>query len=110
MATNQTQRGDVMAYTNSGSAITSGSAVVMASRIGVALTDIAATTGVGSVAVEGVFELAALSTQTWAHGDLLYWDAGNSRLTTVATANTLAGYAFEDKANGAALGRVKLQG
>ena len=34
-----------------------------------------------------------LSTDSVAQGDLLYWDAANSRLTKTDTSNTLAGYA-----------------
>lgn len=75
-----------------GSNLAAGAVVVMGVRVGVALNAIASG-ATGAVAVKGVFTLAKLSTDTVAQGALLYWDAANSRLTTTASANTLAGYA-----------------
>ena len=47
----------------------------------------------GPVQVTGVFNIAKLSTDNMAQGALLYWDNTNSRLTTTASGNTLAGFA-----------------
>jgi predicted RecA/RadA family phage recombinase len=41
-----------------------------------------------------VWEIAKLSTDVVTQGALLYWDAGNSRLTTTASSHKLAGYAW----------------
>lgn len=96
---NFVQIGDVLDYTP-GSAVSSGAVVVMGVRVGIAVADIAAN-ATGAVRVKGVVELAKLSTDTPAQGALLYWDAGNSRLTTTAGSNVLAGYAAKAAGNGA---------
>jgi predicted RecA/RadA family phage recombinase len=75
-----------------GSAILSGAVVVIGTKVGVALADIASG-ATGSVQMAGVFEVNKLSTDVVAQGALLYWDTGNSRMTTTVGSNTLAGYA-----------------
>ena len=93
MANNYLYTGDVLDYTNGGStAISSGAPVLVGKRLGIALSDIPAG-AFGSVRMRGVFTVAKLSTDNVAQGDLLYWDATNSRLTKTSTDNTLAGYA-----------------
>lgn len=74
MATNYVQQGGVIQYANAGSAISSGDVVVMGHTIGVALEDIAATTGVGSVAIEGVFTVPKVSAAVFAQGEKLIFD------------------------------------
>lgn len=106
---NKIQDGETMEYSNSGSAILSGDVVVIGERIGVAIVDIAATSGIGSVDVSGVFELAKTTSQAWSQGAKLFWAAGTSKLTTTATANTPAGYAFEAAASAATTGYCKLE-
>lgn len=104
--------GDRIPYYNTGSAITSNSVVVVkagvSGKIGVAVDDIAATTGFGTLAVRGVFELAFKSDDVAAAGDLVYWDASNSRLTTTKTANTRAGWLVRAKADAETTGEVML--
>lgn len=56
MATNYVQEGGIIQYTNAGSKINAGSAIVIGNIAGVALTDIAQN-ATGSVAIEGVFTL-----------------------------------------------------
>ena len=56
--------------------------------------------GTGSVRMRGVFTVAKLSTDVVGQGDLLSWDAANSRLTTTASTNKLAGYAAAAAGNG----------
>ncbi len=109
MAKNYIQEGDVLIHTAGGAAILSGAVVLMGKRIGVALGDIAAN-AVGTVAVTGVWSVAKLSTDVIGQGDLLYWDAGNSRLTSTVGANTLAGYAAEAAGNGVAAVSIKING
>lgn len=48
----------------------------------------------------GRVELPALSTDEWAAGDLVYWDAGNSRLTDTPSSHKVAGRADVAKTNG----------
>lgn len=93
MANNYLYTGDVLDYANGGSTdIASGAPVLVGSRLGIALVNIPAG-GTGSVRMRGVFTVAKLSTDVVAQGDLLYWDATNSRLTTTAGSYKLAGYA-----------------
>lgn len=107
--TNFIQPGEIMQYSNAGSAISSGDIVVIGERIGVAMTDIAATSGVGSVSMEGVYSLPKTTSQSWAQGVKLFYDAGTSKLTTTATGNTPAGYAFEAAGTNDTTGLCKLE-
>lgn len=91
MTTKFVQPGEVIDYT-AGANIASGQVVLMGARIGVALKAIA-NGETGPMQVTGVFNIAKLSTDNMAQGALLYWDNTNSRLTTTASGNTLAGFA-----------------
>lgn len=66
--------GGSITYTNAGSAIASGDVVVMGSTLGVALDDIAASGGIGEVAIEGEFRLPKVSAAVIAVGDSVFWD------------------------------------
>ena len=81
MATSYIGPGATVDYSNTGTAISSGDVVVMGvasatdgSSVGVALTDIAATTGVGAVAIEGVFTLPKVTGAVIAQGSVVNWD------------------------------------
>lgn len=91
MTTKYVMSGTVIDYVAS-SPVTSGQVLLIGTRIGVALTAIASG-ATGAVQVLGIFTIAKLSTDVVAAGALLYWDNTNSRLTTTASGNTLAGYA-----------------
>lgn len=91
MTTKFVQPGEVIDYT-AGANIASGQVVLMGARIGVAIKAIA-NGETGPMQVTGVFNIAKLSTDNMAQGALLYWDNTNSRLTTTASGNTLAGFA-----------------
>ena len=106
MTTKFVQPGEVINYT-AGANIASGQVVLMGVRIGVALTAIA-NGSTGPVQVTGVFAIAKLSTDVVAQGAALYWDNTNSRLTTTASGNTLAGYATAAAGNGAATVNIKI--
>ena len=110
MATSYIQKGEVLTYANAGSAISAGDLVVIGVRVGVALEDIAATTGSGQVAMEGVFEVAKQTTLVIAQGDLLYADATSGELDKTASAQTAAGYAFAAELSAATTVKVKLNG
>lgn len=108
MANNYVQRGDVLDYANaSGSTIANKSGVLIGVRLGVAQADIA-NNATGSCAMVGVFTLPKLSTDAPAQGAALYWDNTNKRLTTTASGNTLAGYAFKAAASGETTVNIKL--
>lgn len=107
MAKNYVQEGEVLDYATGGAAVAGGAVVLIGKRIGVVLKDIAANS-TGSATVAGVWNIAKLATDVVAQGDLLYWDAANSRLTTTAGANTLAGFAFAAAGNGATTVQIKI--
>lgn len=80
MSTNKVEDGKVIVYANTGSAITAGSIVVMSHIIGVALVDIAATTGTGAVAIEGVFSgIPKVTAAVFVNGEKLLWDSSVSK-------------------------------
>lgn len=43
--------------------------------------------------IRGVFKVTKVGSQAWAEGALVYWDAGNTRFTTVGPGNLRAGHA-----------------
>lgn len=90
----------VMKKTATGAA-TPGDVELHGNRIAVVLGSQPVVTGDEyGVATRGVFELDILSTDTPADGALLYWDAGNSRLTTTSSTHKSAGLAVGAKASG----------
>jgi len=103
------QPGEIMEFANCGTAISSGDMVVIGERVGVAMVDIAATSGSGSVSMEGVYSLPKTTSQAWAQGDKLFRDASTGKLTTTATGNTPVGYAFEAAESSANTGSCKLE-
>lgn len=107
MAKNYIQEGDVLDYTAGGAAVAAGAVVLMGKRLGVILRDIAAN-GTGSASVTGVWQIAKLSTDVVAQGDALYWDAANSRLTSTAGSNVLAGFAANAAGAGTTTINVKI--
>lgn len=109
MSTNYLMPGEKMEYSNSGSAISSGDIVVIGERIGVADVDIAATTGVGTVSMEGVFTLPKATGQAWTQGQPLFYDSSAGKITSTGTANTKAGYAQTAAASGDTTGEVCLE-
>jgi len=102
------QPGQVLDYT-AGANIAVGDGVLVGARFGVALTAIA-NGKTGSVQVTGVFSVPKLSTDVIAQGALVYWDNTNKRMTTTASGNTQAGYAFAAAAASTTVVSVKLNG
>jgi predicted RecA/RadA family phage recombinase len=82
-------------YSNTGSAISAKDVVVLVSGasglLGIAVDDIAATTGTGQVECSRVWVLAKKSGDVFTAFQQVYWDNTNHRLTTSSTSNTLAG-------------------
>jgi predicted RecA/RadA family phage recombinase len=58
----------------------------------------------------GVVTHAKTSAQAWTEGAKIYWDAGNSVMTTTSSGNTLVGVAAKAASNPSATGRVRLDG
>lgn len=59
-------------------------------------------------AIEGVFEVAKNSTDTFDPGQILFWDAGNSRLTETASTHKPVGVCMATAGNGATTCLIKL--
>jgi predicted RecA/RadA family phage recombinase len=71
---NYLQTGNHMPYTNAGSAIAAGAVVVSGHTIGVAVNDIAATTGTGVLAIRGVFTVPKVAAAVFVAGEKLIYD------------------------------------
>lgn len=80
---------DKIDYVNASSAISAGDVVDLGSIIGIAINDIAATTGTGPIAISGVFTLAKETGVAHSVGDLVYWDG--TECTKTPGVLTLAG-------------------
>ncbi len=105
--TNFIQDGETLEYSNSGSAIAAGDVVVVGKLVGIAATDIAATTGVGTVCIEGVFNVPKNTSLAITQGDQLFWDADPGEVTKTATDYPM-GTAHEAAASDATTVNVKL--
>lgn len=90
MAKNFIQEGKVLDYTAAAD-IASGQFVLVGAIGAVALAAIA-NGATGPVQVEGVFSVPKASGAV-TQGAKLYWDAGNSVLTTTSSGNTIVGVA-----------------
>ena len=103
------REGDSKTWTNStGSAVVAGQVVDTGDRAGVAKVNIA-NTATGEVIAAGVVRLAKPNNQAFADGARLFWDAGNSRLTTTAAVGSLfVGFAFGASAETATEGACLL--
>ena len=91
-------------YTNTGSAIAAGDAVILASGtsgyIGIAKGDIAATTGTGTVQVRGLVNATKTSGEAFTIGQTVYYD-GTALTGTSTTTSTRAGRIVEAAASAA---------
>jgi predicted RecA/RadA family phage recombinase len=90
-------------------AVSSGQGVLVGALFGIATCDAASGAAV-EIKRQGVFDVAALSTDTGAIGVKVYWDNTNRRITVTAGSNTLVGALTDAKTNGVAAARVLLDG
>ena len=90
-------------------AVISGQGVLVGALFGISAFDAANGADI-EIKRQGVFDVAALSTDTGAIGAKVYWDSTNRRITVTATNNTLVGALTGVKANGVAVARVLLDG
>lgn len=102
---NYIQKGDVITVTASAD-ITGGSMVVVGSLVGIAVTDIA-NGAKGEIALEGVYEVGKEADDI-AIGVKLYHKSSTGTVTTTATSNTFAGYAFAAAGTAATTVQLKL--
>ena len=115
MAENYVQPGEVIEFTNSGSAIAAGAVVKVGQILGVALVDIA-NGATGSVQITGVFTVPKVSGAVIAQGESLTWDASAAAFddnAAVAATGDVTGppaVAWEAAGNGVTSFKVKLTG
>ena len=110
MAQNHIQSGAVMPYTNAtGADIAADAVVLVGTRIGIALGDIADTES-GQLAIEEVWTVPKVAPLVIAQGDLVYWDAADANVNKTATDNTLAGFAFAAAGSADTTVQVKING
>ena len=80
-----------------GTAKNAGDLVAQGKRVGV-VAETVASTEIGVAVTEGEFEVTAVSGDTWAAGDLLYFDvAHGNRLTKTASTNPCCAWAVAAK-------------
>jgi len=115
MAKNYVQPGEVIDWTNGGSAVVSGQVVAIGKILGVALVDIAGG-ATGSVQITGVFTVPKVSAAVIAAGENLTWDASaaafDDNAATPATGDVTGppALAFEAAGNGVTSMKVKFTG
>jgi len=90
--TNSIAKGDILPYVVPSGGVSSGDLVEINDLVGVAMVD-GVEDDVISLCIKGVFEVAKI-TGAVTQGAALYHN-GTASLTTVASTNTLAGYAYE---------------
>lgn len=108
MSTKQYKPHGKIDYTNAGAAISPNAIVAIGRYVGMALNDIAASTGLGPVAVMDIVQVTKTAGTAWTQGLEIFWDAGASSFTTVPTGNTFAGFAAEAATSGATTGYLDL--
>lgn len=101
------QKGNTIDYTNSGTAkIAAGDVVGLSTRIGIAAGDIAAGE-VGTLAVEGVFEIDKTASLAISVGDAVYFSASTAKITKTNT-DVPAGWAIAAATTADTTVRVKI--
>lgn len=90
-----------------GAAIEYKDVIDLGSRIAVAAEKIAVG-ATGRAAVEGVFELPAIDTAAFTQGEVVYWDAGASKLTNEGAENTRAGWCVAAKLQAGTTAQIKI--
>jgi len=105
---NFVQPGNVLQHVASG-AKTSGSVVVIGTKIGVCIAAIANGES-GAILVKGVVTLPCVTAGAIAQGAAVYWDVADTQINTSSTGNTLAGYAAKAKVSGDTTIEVQLNG
>lgn len=101
------QKGNIIDYTNSGATkIAAGDVVGISTRIGIAASDIAVGE-VGTLAVEGVFEINKTASLAISVGDAVYFNVGTAKITATDT-DVPAGWAIAAAAAADTTVRVKI--
>lgn len=105
---NYIQPGNCLEFIAPGGGVVSGGVYQINETVVVATHDAAAGAAFQGC-VEGVFEVPKVQAQAWTAGQLVYWDNGAGKFTTVGAAGIKrAGIAAAAAANPSDVGRVKL--
>ena len=97
---NYVQEGDILTLVAPSGGVVSGGVYKIGQFIVVAAADVAQTLPFEGKR-RGVFRVTKVGSQAWTQGALVYWDNGNTRFTTTAGGNTLAGAAVDAVGAGA---------
>ena len=100
------QEGAAVDYTPTEDLV-AGSVVVQGELVGFTKHDIKANT-LGSIAVEGVFDVVKDPAASISAGSKVYWDSTNTQAVTTATGNKLIGKSVAAAAANTATVRVRL--
>jgi predicted RecA/RadA family phage recombinase len=101
------QEGEVLDLTTPVGGVTSGNGYQVGQIFGVACKSITAAEQVADATIKfpalvrGVAQLTKVGSQAWTEGELIYWDDGNARCTSVPTGNRLIGAAVLNPETGA---------
>lgn len=94
--TNELHEGKRLTFTNAGSAISAGALVAVGDRCGIAIVDIAASSGTGTLSMSGTFTLAKDGDEAFTQGQKVFKDGSANKVTGTATSgNVWVGYAEE---------------
>src|SRR5687768_4240508 len=109
MGTSYVQPGDVLTFTAPAGGVTKGVPVLIGGLLVVPTATVAQTLPFPGHVV-GVHALTKVGAQAWTEGQKIYWDAGNTRLTSDSAAGQLAGVAVEAVGAGAGetTGKIRL--
>jgi len=102
---NYIQQGEIMPFTAE-AAVSSGDLVKVSSVVGVAVASVAEG-DTGSMQIVGVFEVPK-ETGAIDQGEALYYKASTGKVTTTATGNTFAGYAFSSAISADSTVQIKI--
>lgn len=86
------QPGETLEFIAPGGGVTSGTPKQIG-QVLVVPTESASATALFRGMIRGVFRVTKVGSQAWTEGAIVYWDAGNSRFTTVGPGNLRAGFA-----------------
>lgn len=84
-----------------------GTVVALGAMIGITVRPILANQ-LGSLVIDGVFDLPKTATEVYAVGDKLYWDVSTSAITSTASGNVAAGKCVKAALAADTTTRVKL--
>lgn len=104
---NFVQTGKILTAPAPSGGVLSGEAILIGGIFGVAAFAAAEAAEV-EISTEGVFSLPKTTSQSWAFGDPLYWDASTKKLTKTAGNNLVVGAAALAAGSADAFGNVKL--